>query len=354
MILSTLRALSSPTLARRVACILDSRIRCSVQAARLGLRRAAYTRELARLRDAMRGPDLSPDQLFGSVDDDFWHWLIRASYFDRKAFEGILPGFPDDAVQVRFTGSSGELMLWQAFGAYRMFRTLAADHGLALPACRAVLDFGCGWGRIARFFLKDVAAHHLWGVDVNPDAIEICRRNDRWSRFGVVSATGPTAFADGMFDFVYSFSVFSHFSEDMHGRWLEELGRILRPGGLLIATTRPRDFIEQSVLDRIRRPLSRHPEAIAGMFRDTRRWLGAYDAGEYCYEPLPGMVGWGEACIPKAYVLRHWTKQFTFLDYIDDPRRCPQTVIVVQRPPGPGRERESLGRGAVVGAADAR
>lgn len=331
MILKTIRALTSRTLARRFAWILAARVRCWIQAVRLRRRHGAYSKELARLRDRMPRPDVPPDRLFAGIDDDFWHWLIRESSFKRAGFDGFLPGFPDDAVQVRFTGASGELTLWHAFHAYRLFRTLAADHGRPVPACRAVLDFGCGWGRIIRFFLKDVAADRLWGVDVNPDLIEICRRYDRWSRFEVVGPSGPTAFPDGTFDLVYSFSVFSHFSEEMHVRWLEEIHRILKPGGLFLATTRPRDFIEQSVLDRIRRPLSRHPEAIAGMFGDTRRWLAAYDDGQYCYEPLPGMIGWGETCIPKAYVLRQWAKSFTMLDYIDDPRRCPQNVIVARR-----------------------
>ena len=179
--------------------------------------------------------------------------------------------------------------------------------------------------------LKDLDANRLWGVDASAEAIELCRRHDRWSRFEVVAASGPTPFPDGAFDLVYSFSVFSHFSETMHARWLEEIGRILQPGGLLLATTRPRDFIEQSALDRVRRPLSPYPAAIAGMFADTRRGLSAYDDGEYCYEALPGLVDWGETCIPQAYVLRHWTKHFTILDYIDDPRRCPQNVIVARR-----------------------
>ena len=274
---------------------------------------------------------MTPARLFAGVDDEFWYWSIQESYVERRQFEDILPGFPDEATQMRFTGAAGGLTLWHAFRAYRMFRTLAADHGRAVPACRAVLDFGCGWGRIIRFFLKDIDATRLWGIDANPETIELCRRHDRWSRFELVTPSGPTSFPDGTFDLVYSFSVFSHFSEDMHVRWLEGIQRILQPGGLLLATTRPRDFIEQSALDRVRRPLSPYPEAIAGMFADTRRWLSAYDAGEYCYEPLPGMVGWGEACIPQTYVLRHWTKYFTLLDYIDDPRRCPQNVIVARR-----------------------
>jgi SAM-dependent methyltransferase len=321
----------SPTLARRCAWILDSRVRCYLNVGRLRLRHAAYDAQLARLRERMPHRDVPPERLFAGVTDDFWYWLIRESYLGRKDVDGLLPGFPEDAVQVRFTGSAGELMLWQAYDAYRLLRALTDRHGRGVSACQAILDFGCGWGRIIRFFLKDLDATRLWGVDVNPDVVEICRRNDRWSGFEVVTPSGPTAFPDGMFDLVYSFSVFSHFSEAMHFRWLEEIRRILRPGGLFLATTRPRDFIEQSVLDRIRRPLSHYPEAIAGLFADTRRWLAAYDDGQYCYEPLAGTPDWGETCIPGPYVRKHWTKYFTILDFVDDPRRCPQNVIVAQR-----------------------
>ena len=321
----------SRTLARRFAWILDERVRCRVHSARLRRRHDTYSKELARLRERAPGPDLPPHRRFAGVDDAFWYWLIRERYLERAELDGLLPGFPEEAIQVRFTGNSGELMLWQAFGAYRLFRALAADHGRPVPACEAVLDFGCGWGRIIRFFQKDLAASRLWGIDASPEMVALCRRHDPWSRFEEVSPSGPTAFADGTFDLVYAFSVFSHFSEEMHRRWLQEIRRILKPGGLFLATTRRRDFIEQSVLDRIRRPLARHPEAIAGMFADTRRWLAAYDEGRYCYEALPGMVGWGEACIPRAYVRRHWTASFTILDFVDDPRRCAQNVIVARR-----------------------
>ena len=41
----------------------------------------------------------------------------------------------------------------------------------------------------------------------------------------------PLRFADGSFDIVYAYSVFSHLSERVQLRWVEEFARILRPGG---------------------------------------------------------------------------------------------------------------------------
>ena len=62
--------------------------------------------------------------------------------------------------------------------------------------------------------------------------------------------------------------------------------------------------------------------------------LAAYDRGEFCY----GSVGakdrwsfWGEACIPKAYVEKHWTEIFDICDYMDDSEVCPQNVIVARK-----------------------
>jgi hypothetical protein len=138
------RALMSRTLARRLAWIAIARVRCWIEAARLRLRHRAYSQQLARLRDRTPG-QVSPDQRFAGVDDGFWYWVLRQSYFKPKEFAGVLPSFPDDAVQMRFTGALGELMLWHAFSAYRLFRTLAAQHGRPVSGCQAVLDFGCGW-----------------------------------------------------------------------------------------------------------------------------------------------------------------------------------------------------------------
>ena len=44
----------------------------------------------------------------------------------------------------------------------------------------------------------------------------------------------PLPYADGMFDFVYANSVFTHVPCSLMDRWAAELRRIIRPGGFLI------------------------------------------------------------------------------------------------------------------------
>ncbi len=69
------------------------------------------------------------------------------------------------------------------------------------------------------------------------------RRQIAWAarhlsgRFVTIAPSPPTPLASSAFDVVFSISVFTHLDRDAEGDWLEELRRLLRPGGLLIATT---------------------------------------------------------------------------------------------------------------------
>ena len=46
----------------------------------------------------------------------------------------------------------------------------------------------------------------------------------------------PLGFPDGTFDFIYSISVFTHLTEASQRFWMNELFRILKPGGYLLFT----------------------------------------------------------------------------------------------------------------------
>ncbi|MFN2384924.1 MAG: methyltransferase domain-containing protein [Thermoanaerobaculia bacterium] len=99
------------------------------------------------------------------------------------------------------------------------------------------LDFGCGSGRIARHLIAAETARELWGVDVDREAVEWSARNFPSATFRTIAAAPPTALPAGHFNAVIAGSVFTHLSEDAQGRWLSELHRLLRPGGVLIACT---------------------------------------------------------------------------------------------------------------------
>jgi hypothetical protein len=67
--------------------------------------------------------------------------------------------------------------------------------------------------------------------------------------------------------------------------WVEEFARLLRPGGILIATTWDREFIVRC--GELRKETSALPSFqshLPTMFKDTGHWLAAYAAGEFCFD----------------------------------------------------------------------
>ncbi len=69
------------------------------------------------------------------------------------------------------------------------------------------------------------------------EAIEWAARNLPGGRYLAIAREPPTVFPAESFDVVYAGSVFTHLDEAPALRWLAEISRLLRPGGLLIATT---------------------------------------------------------------------------------------------------------------------
>lgn len=94
-----------------------------------------------------------------------------------------------------------------------------------------ILDFGCGCGRIIQH-LQQKSNGAFYGVDYNPKIINWCRSHLN-GNFSLNSSMPPLQYQDGTFDFVYSWSVFTHFTEEQHRLWLLELYRVLREGGYL-------------------------------------------------------------------------------------------------------------------------
>ena len=269
--------------------------------------------------------------MHAQLSDDDWLQLMLQAGEGRPDLAGALPGLPDAALQIESTGLAGEPALRSGFAVYRLLKQLFEQHGGDFARCERVLDFGCGWARVLRFFLRELEPGRMWGIDAREKMIEVCRLLMPAAHFERAGPWPPGPLPAASVDFVYAYSVFSHLSEEMHRRWLEEFHRILKPGGLLIVSTRNRQFIEMCEGFRAQPDLPPHLGHLPRLFADGRASLQAFDAGEFCYDLVDGNWWSGEACIPRGYVERHWPPLFTPLDYVDDPARCEQNVIVARR-----------------------
>ena len=120
-------------------------------------------------------------------------------------------------------------------------------NGLLLDEFEAILDFGCGAGRVMRH-LHNINGPALFGTDYNPELIAWCHKNLKFADFQTNPLVGSLEYKDECFDFIYALSVFTHLSEPQQDFWIKELCRVLKPGGYLFITVHGREFYLPQIL----------------------------------------------------------------------------------------------------------
>lgn len=166
---------------------------------------------------------------------DLLTWMHSAGVCNDKVLASLVPELPPEALRAATAAPEADLFLYSGLLDLLIFVTAFRDAVGQLPDTVRVLDFGCGCGRLLRFFAHAAARWKAYGADVNADLAEWCSEN------GMEVVTSklepPLPFDDGAFDLGYAFSVFTHLDETASRSWMAEMGRLVRPGGILLITT---------------------------------------------------------------------------------------------------------------------
>ena len=169
-----------------------------------------------------------------------------AIQIDRPAYAyplvNSLPTMPTDDEQRLWAGAAGHVLLSQTTA---IVRTLPGY----LP-CRPgrpahdanVLDFGCGWGRLARLVGKFVRPSRLWGVDPWDRSIELCQEHGVLGTFRVSPWIPRELDVPQDLDLIYAFSVFTHLPEEVAVIALRTLTRHMSQGARLVMSIRPVEY----------------------------------------------------------------------------------------------------------------
>jgi SAM-dependent methyltransferase len=153
------------------------------------------------------------------------------------------PPLPQRRLMVRVAGTADAD--WFLRSGRAAYDAIAA--AVPLEEIRAVLDFGCGCGRVTRYW--DGFPGEIAGCDLNADAVEWCRANLPFARFDQNGLEPPLLYEKESFDLVYALSVFTHLTAELQLVWRDELRRVLRPGGFLLATTHGRSYLPRLEAD---------------------------------------------------------------------------------------------------------
>ena len=278
------------------------------------------------------------DAMSGYSDEQYLDLLCRADA--EPVIDGVrMPGFTDSQFQVNTVGSAGvDSLRGEGFGFYKYIKAMAAKYGITIGENTRILDFGCGWGRMVRFWFKDIKSENIFGIDVDPKMVEVCDSTLPCGNYSLISPAPPTEFADGSFDIIFAYSVFSHLSSDMAEKWVREFNRLLKSGGLLVATTRDATFIDVCEHYRLNPNVaakSEYNQMLSKCFSPAAEYHDRFKRGEFLFSPTGGgetrdSSFYGDTMIPEKYVKDVWGKLLTFRQY-ESSGILPQAVFVLQK-----------------------
>lgn len=181
-----------------------------------------------------------------------------------------------------------------------------------LDSFEKVLDFGCGCGRTLIWFAD--RRPKFYGTDIDAEAIAWCQKNLTFGNFNVNGPLPPLIYENGSFDFVCSISVFTHLNEDFQFKWINELHRIIKTDGILLATFHAKgswkDLLPEDIIELQER-------GFIYRVRNDRKGV------------LPEW--YQTAYHTKEYVVDAFSKQFRLLAYIEKGLKNFQDVAVFQK-----------------------
>lgn len=162
-------------------------------------------------------------------------WLTMRARDDHLAFDGM--PVPPAGLRLLVDGRSGDAGRFLAIGGRmaRAIRGAVEAAGSRPEEMSAILDFGCGCGRVARHW-AGLRGPEVHGCDYNAELVGWCRGHLPHVQAGVNALAPPAPYVADSFDLIYALSVFSHLDEPLQSAWVAEFERLLRPGGLLVVS----------------------------------------------------------------------------------------------------------------------
>jgi O-antigen biosynthesis protein len=147
---------------------------------------------------------------------------------------GLVPALPPDDIHHMTRGPlAAEGSLYDA----DLVVDALAGAGTEPRTGMRALDFGCSSGRVVSVLAAAYPDVEWHGCDPIESSIAWAAANRPGVEFRVSPTEPPLDYEEGFFDLVFAISIWSHFAEPAAVRWLEEMQRIVRPGGHLVLTT---------------------------------------------------------------------------------------------------------------------
>jgi SAM-dependent methyltransferase len=190
--------------------------------------------------------------------------------------------------------------------------------GKSLNEVGIILDWGVGCARVARY-LVNIAGRSILGVDIDADNVNWCKTNFPEIDAIPIKQDPPMPVSDSSINLIYGISVFTHLSKKDESLWLEELARVLAPGGYAMLTTHgeiawwrnqtlgPELYVKwkkEGILD------VGQNSNLEGANVDQSRYLDIFTSKDHIY--------------------KNWSKYFEIVAHIEGYVGCNQDLVIVR------------------------
>jgi ubiquinone/menaquinone biosynthesis C-methylase UbiE len=143
-----------------------------------------------------------------------------------------------------------------------------------------IFDWGCGPARVVRHLPEFLPQSKIYASDYNEQTIEWCKQNIPGIEFIKNSLEPPLPFHDQSFDIIYALSVFTHLSQGNHHKWIEEMYRLLKPGGIFLLTTQGNIFVDK-LMRTEKKKFSQGALVVRGKVKEGHRSFSAFHPKEF-------------------------------------------------------------------------
>lgn len=270
-----------------------------------------------RIGVELSGPGDSRSQFQSSLRS---LWIPKA-VFDASLLSAPLP---DIANIHRVSGPTSDAFQYLVYGAttFQQLDLIARRHaGRPIADLGTVLDWGVGCGRVLRQIreLGEGRAGRTIGLDIDEVNVRWCAQNlAAHGDFRVLSLDGFDLEEQSV-DFLYGISVMTHLTEFHQMMWLDQIRRILRPGGLAVLTVHGEGVYY------------RQPQALFTPFVER---FGFFDGIADNAIGEDRNTYYRATYHSRSYIEQTWSRYFEIIDVIVMGQHFSQDYVILRRPAG--------------------
>jgi hypothetical protein len=269
-----------------------------------------------------------------SSDQEWLQVLLRS--IQEPVIEGYdFPGMPDPTLQARIQGASNEASYRGAVDYYSRVKQAVFPH---LPAyeSRWHLDFGSGWGRTLRPFMRDFQLDKMIGYEPNPWFCQVARSLNPYVGFLNGPFLPDAILPSDRFSLTTSYSVFSHLPQSYAVKWLQEFARVTHPGGFVAFTTWGERFLNRLKAESLEleagKDLHFYSKVVIEAIPDLDVAVSDFKSGKYLFFGSSSEASYGETFISGAAMQRLIDENsLPFTIHLHDTTSLAQDLFVIRR-----------------------